>query len=184
MWRRTEVGVSEDAIGGRFQDGEPDAIRLAYERYSAMVYTIALRSLESPAEAEDVTQQVFVSAWRSRSHYDPTRASLGTWLVGIARHAVADAHERRHREHRKANAVAAHALTHVAENPAGDVVDQVLVAQALSQLGSPQREILELAFFEDLTHTQIAERMNLPLGTVKSHITRSLRRLRTRMEGQ
>lgn len=173
----------EDTLDARFRDGSPDAVRLAYDRYGAMVYSLARRSLGTAADAEDVTQQVFVAAWRSRERFDPARASLGAWLAGITRHAVADAHERRSRDRRNVSAVvAADPGSVVEENPAGRVVDSVLVAQALADLGSPQREILELAFYGDLTHTQIAERTGLPLGTVKSHITRGLRRLRTQME--
>lgn len=172
-----------DALGASFRAGAPDAVREAYARYAALVYTLALRSLGSVSEAEDVTQQVFVSAWRSRSRFDPGRAELGAWLVGITRHTVADAHERRARERRTVDAAATHAPEVVDEGLAGRVVDQVLVAQAMAELGSPQREILELAFYRDLTHSQIAAATGLPLGTVKSHIARGLRRMRARMEG-
>lgn len=165
-----------------FRAGDSDAVRAVYDRWSAMVFTLALRSLRSRADAEDVTQQVFLSAWRARESYDPTRAALPTWLMGIARRAVADTHARRGREARDAGAVAAKREP-PADNPTAHVVDQVLVAQALSEFGPPRREILELAFFEDLTHTQIAQKMDLPVGTVKSHLTRSLKRLRTTMEG-
>ena len=173
----------EDTLDARFRGGSRDGVRLVYDRYGAMVYTLARRSLGTAADAEDGTQQVFVAAWRSRERFDPDRASLGAWLAGITRHAIADAHERRSREHRSAHAALSADVESVAENPASRVVDQVLVTQALAELGSPQRELLELAFFGDLTHSQIAQRTGLPLGTVKSHISRGLRRLRTQMEG-
>ena len=175
------VLVEPDALDDAFRTGQPDAVRAAYDRYSPMVYTLAIRSLGAVADAEDVTQQVFVSAWRGRGRFDPARGPLAAWLVGIARHTIADAHERRSREARS-SAAAERDHEPVVEHT-GQVVDQVVVADALADLGSPQKEILQLAFFADLTHTQIAERLELPLGTVKSHITRSLRRLRQRMEG-
>ncbi|HEX5534574.1 MAG TPA: sigma-70 family RNA polymerase sigma factor [Actinomycetales bacterium] len=178
-----EVRV-EDTLDARFRSGSPDAVRHAYDRYGAMVYTLARRSLGTAADAEDVTQQVFVAAWRSRERFDPARGTLAAWLAGITRYAVADAHDRRSREQRSAHAALSAEADGVTENPAARVVDQVLVAQALAELGSPQRELLELAFFGDLTHVQIAQRTGLPLGTVKSHISRGLRRLRTQMEGQ
>src|SRR5690606_9282356 len=131
------------------------------------------------ADAEDVTQQVFVSAWRPRDRFGPQRAPIGAWLSGITRYAAADALRRRARDRSDlAEAGGARGPDRTAER-----VDQGGGAQALVELGPPQQDVLELAFFERLTHTEIAERMDLPLGTVKSHITRGLRRLRTRMEG-
>ncbi|MEE6271841.1 RNA polymerase sigma factor [Georgenia wangjunii] len=177
------VLVDPDALDDAFRTGRPEAVRAAYDRYSPMVYTLAIRSLGAVADAEDVTQQVFVSAWRGRERFDPARGPLAAWLVGITRHAIADAHERRTRDARAAAAAVHGAGAEAVVEHTGQVVDQVVVADALAELGSPQKEILQLAFFADLTHTQIADRLELPLGTVKSHITRSLRRLRQRMEG-
>lgn len=178
------AAVDEDALEAAFRAGRPEAVRDVYERFSPMVFSIARRSLGNVADAEDVTQQVFVSAWRSRERFDPDRARIGAWLVGITRHAVADAHERRSRERRTEDALSATAEPLTA--PSGEhperVVDRVIVTDAIESLGDPQRAIMSLAFFEDLTHGQIAARLDLPLGTVKSHITRSLRRLRARME--
>ncbi|WP_341358580.1 sigma-70 family RNA polymerase sigma factor [Georgenia sp. M64] len=178
------AAVDEDALEAAFRAGRPEAVRDVYERFSPMVFSIARRSLGNVADAEDVTQQVFVSAWRSRERFDPDRARIGAWLVGITRHAVADAHERRSRERRTEDALSATAEPLTA--PPGEhperVVDRVIVTDAIESLGDPQRAIMSLAFFEDLTHGQIAARLDLPLGTVKSHITRSLRRLRARME--
>jgi RNA polymerase sigma-70 factor (ECF subfamily) len=182
-----DVDDDLDALEADFRAGHPDAVRAAYDRFSPMVYTLARRSLGNAADAEDVTQQVFVSAWRSRERFDPDRARLGAWLVGITRHTVADAHERRSRERRADDAAlsAAPAPTALPPDPPEHperVVERVVVADAMATLGDPQREIMTLAFYADLTHSQIAERLGLPLGTVKSHITRSLRRLRARME--
>lgn len=175
------VHTEADTLGHDFRAGHTDGVRAAYERYSPMVYTLALRSLGAAADAEDVTQQVFVAAWRARERFDPDRGPLAGWLVGITRHTIADTHVRRSRDARSVSAVTNQ--PEYALEPTGEVVDQVFVADALAELGSPQKEIMYLAFFADLTHTQIAERLSLPLGTVKSHIARSLRKLRQRMEG-
>ncbi|MBO9556345.1 MAG: sigma-70 family RNA polymerase sigma factor [Cellulomonas sp.] len=177
---RDEDREAVDRLGLAFAAGDEAAVREAYERWSALVHTIALRSLGTVAEAEEVTQQVFVDAWRSRHRFDPSRARLPAWLVGITRHAVADAHERRARDRRLSGAVPP---VRESVGAADDrVVDRVLVADELARLGDPQRTILRLAFYDDLTHDQIATRLDLPLGTVKSHLRRSLARLRTRWE--
>lgn len=179
--------VDEEAADARlaedFAAGRPGAVHAVYRRWSPLVYTIALRSLGSVADAEDATQQVFVAAWRGRSGYDAARAPLASWLVGITRHVVADVHARRARDRRAQDAAttALHEPAAEPEDPAR-VVDRVVVADAVAGLGEPQRQILALAFYDDLTHAQIAERVGLPLGTVKSHIRRSLQRLRTRLE--
>lgn len=180
----TAVPDDVDHVGRAFAAGDEAAIGEAYRRWAALVHTVAVRSLGNASEAEDVTQQVFVEAWRGRARFDPDRARLPAWLLGIARHAVADAHERRARDRRLAQApeVVAEADPVPAEGLDQRVVDRVVVADALAGLGHPQGTILRLAFFEDLTHDQIAARLGMPLGTVKSHVRRSLARLRDRWE--
>jgi len=180
-----EIDDGVSALGASFAAGDETAVREAYRRWATLVHTIALRSLGSVAEAEDVTQQVFVDAWRSRTRFDPTRSRLPAWLIGIARHAVADAHARRARDGRLEVAAGASASAEATGTAPGHdqrVVDRVVVRDELDRLGDPQRTILRLAFYDDLTHEQIARRLDLPLGTVKSHVRRSLARLRNRWE--
>ena len=163
----------------RFQLGDERALVAAYERWSALVYTLALRSLGRASDAEDVLQRTFVSAWEGRAKYDPERGHLSAWLVGISRHRIADALEARSRlrdlDERLRAAVG---------DPGGgtDLADRLLIADEIARLDTTPREVVRLAFYDDLTHTQIAERLGLPVGTVKSHIRRSLYRLRARLE--
>lgn len=180
-----EVGMEQqdlEALGRTFAAGDPEALRGAYERFAPLVFTLALRAVQNRQDAEDIAQQVFVAAWRSRASFDAERAALGPWLVGITRNKIHDLYDLRTRSRRNEAGVAqtAHG-ERIAANPEASVLDRVLVIDALERLGSPQKEILELAFYDDLTHATIAERMNLPLGTVKSHINRSLRKLREAM---
>ncbi|MGF1662202.1 MAG: RNA polymerase sigma factor [Kineosporiaceae bacterium] len=170
-------------IGAAFAAGEEWALAEAYQRWAGAVHAAAVRSLRSAEDAEDVTQQVFVSAWRARQGFDHSRGPLPAWLTGIARHAVADAWADRARAARRQAAAAATVLEDRVDAVDGPATDRVAVLDALADEGEPARSIVRLAFLHDLTHQQVAERLGLPLGTVKSHIRRSLVRLRSRMEG-
>jgi RNA polymerase sigma factor (sigma-70 family) len=176
----------DQEVGRRFAAGDEQALAWAYERWAGQVHGMAVRAFGSGPDAEDVTQQTFVSAWTGRSGYRPEKGPLPAWLVGVARHKIADTWARRDKERRQTEA----AMSEMQSGTSGPVTagvdtavaDRVLLLDELDLLGQPQRGIIELAFFEDLTHAQIATRTGLPLGTVKSHIRRTLERLRTRLE--
>jgi RNA polymerase sigma-70 factor (ECF subfamily) len=179
----TTTPSDDTDLADEFGDGDERVLRAVYERWSPLVHTLALRSLGDVAAAEDVTQQVFVRAWRSRATFDRERAPLGAWLVGITRNCITDAHADRTRRLRLAHAVAAEEVTAASDVDETDgLAERVLVAGELERLDEVPRTVMRLAFYEELSHREIAERLGLPLGTVKSHIRRSLARLRTRLE--
>lgn len=179
----TDSALPAEDLAARLRGGEQDALAEAYRRHSRLVHTLALRALGNHHDAEDVTQQVFVSAWRGRHGLDPAQGPLAAWLVGITRNAIADLQAQRARTVRDLHAVAAQA-SNTAQAPLdGAVADRVLVAGALASLGEPRATILRLALGEGHTHEEIARRLGLPLGTVKSHVRRGLLQLREMIKG-
>ena len=168
-----------DTLVTDFVAGEERALEEIYGKYSALVFTVALRSLGDTSEAEDVTQKVFVAAWTGRHNFRPERASLPAWLLGITRNKVVDAHQARGKQRRIATEMA------VKMPPPPEPVDvaaRLIIAEEISRLDEVPQRVLRMAFYEDLTHAQIAERLSLPPGTVKSHIRRSLIKLKRRLE--
>jgi len=170
-----------DDLEASFLAGEPDALRQAYDAHGPLVYTLCARSLGREL-AGDVTQDVFAAGWLARGSYDPSRGSLAGWLVGIARNKIVDQLRRNGRR------PASEPLppTDLPQVPTVEVVDsladRLLLADAMSQLAGRARQLIELSFYEDLSHHEIADRCNLPLGTVKSDIRRGLSRMRRHLE--
>ncbi len=164
-----------------FRAGREASLRAAYDRWGGLVFAYCVRSLAVRADAEEAAAQVFVSAWRGRGGFDPARGSLGGWLLGIARREVADRRRAAAREQALRDALCAVAGAEAAGSPE-DLVDRLLVADELARLRPEQRRAVGLAFFDGLTHEQVASAMGLPLGTAKTHIRRGLAVLRRRLE--
>lgn len=175
--------MSDDDLAWRFAAGEPETLRAVFDRHGPAVQRLARASLSDGADVDDVVQATFVSAWSGRHTYDPEKAGLLAWLLGIARRRIVDLLRARGRQHRDSAAAAAvaPAAEVVAESPER-VLDRLVIADELTRLPDPQREVLHLAFYADLTHTQIAERTGLPLGTVKSHLRRGMQHLRSQLD--
>ena len=125
---------------------------------------------------------MFVSAWTSRGSYDPSKAKLSTWLVVITRRRVADMHESRTRMKAIREQVERTTRPDDLVRQPPDPVDSILVADEIDRLEPRAQQVVRLAFFDDLTHQEISRRLDMPLGTVKSHIRRSLISMRDRLE--
>ncbi|WP_210650119.1 RNA polymerase sigma factor [Nocardioides sp. SYSU D00065] len=185
------TGLQENAqddvvsLATRLVAGDETALETIYDRWSALVHTYALRALGDAHDAEDVTQQVFVSAWRSRHTLNPSPSALPAWLVGIARHKVADVRAARARDAHRVESAAAlgEGRDAVVQSADDEVAERLVVRQAVDDLPDPRRTIVLLAFWEGLSHAEIAESVGLPLGTVKSHVRRGLLKIHEQLEG-
>ncbi|WP_221359648.1 sigma-70 family RNA polymerase sigma factor [Streptomyces beigongshangae] len=179
---RTREPLTDEELARGLARGDESCLAAAHDRWSPLVHKLARRALGDDREAEDVAQQVFLGVWRGRHGYRPERGTLTGWIVGIARRKIADAlAARTRRAELVASAGAVLLLAGPADGRTESVLDRVLVGRELARLPATQRRILRLAFYEDLTQTQIARRTGLPLGTVKSHARRGLHQLRHRL---
>jgi RNA polymerase sigma-70 factor (ECF subfamily) len=172
---------SDDELAEQLRAGDERALRAAYDRHGGSVLYLAQRLLGNRADAEDVTQLTFVAAWAGRDTFDPQRGTILSWLLGIARRKAVDRLRSAARDHRIAESVQAQLPAEEWQTPER-IIDRLVVADELARLPGEQRRTLELAFFDDLTHPQIAAVTGLPLGTVKSHIRRGMANLRRRWE--
>lgn len=166
----------------RFQAGDGAALREAYDRFSGMVLRVGLLRLGNQHDAEDLVQMVFVRAWKGRAGFDPAKGSIGAWLLGITRRLIADRYAALDRDRKIVAAAEKIAPADVVSAPADRVVDRVVVGNELDKLPAEQRRVVLLAFYGELSHSQIAATTGLPIGTVKSHIRRALIQLRKRWE--
>jgi RNA polymerase sigma factor (sigma-70 family) len=184
---RYSAGVATDgntttspSLDAAFAAGHAD-LRSVYDAHGSLVYRICRKSLDEHT-ANDVTQEVFVSAWKARDQYDPARGTLAAWLVGITKRRIIDhlRSEGRHADRRTGEPTEISDPGGEAE--IGRTVDRMLVAEALRQLPERARQVITLAYLEGLTHPEITDRTGLPLGTVKSDIRRGLARIRENWE--
>lgn len=162
----------------RVAAGDADALRELYDRYGRVVYSFAYRIVGDAGLAEECVQDVFVTLWRRADRYDPERAKLTTWLFVVARNRAIELVRARARR-----ATPEEEIDVPGSAPdAADVVSAADTAQrlaeAMAELPEPQLEVLRLAFFDGLSHAEIAELIGIPLGTVKGRVRLALDRLR------
>jgi RNA polymerase sigma factor (sigma-70 family) len=170
--------VDDPGLAERFRDGDPDAVRAVYRRYAGSMLVLARSRLADPEQAHDAVQQAFLQAWRAAASYDPSRP-LATWLYSITRRVCVDLYRRDRRRP---------VLTETGDAPDGAVGDVAPdgverswaaheVRGAVDGLRPEERDIIRLAYFDGLSLPEVAERLGLPLGTVKSRSFRAYRRL-------
>ena len=167
--------------------GDHAALAELYDRHGRLVYSLALRVLRDQGDAEDVVQEVFSQAWRQASRYESTRGQVVAWLMNLARSRAIDRlRSRRARPETGANDVEADRVLDLAlpideQLALSDQAERIRAA--VERLSLVQRVAIELAFYEGLTHVEIAERLELPLGTVKTRIRQGLSKLKERLAG-
>lgn len=171
--------------------GNTAAMDLLYDRYNRPVYSFAYRMLGDREHAEELLQEVFLRAWRRCSRFSDTRGSLISWLLSITHNMAIDELRKQQRRPRKAESVEPDALLGTLQDTAVPVETQAILADrqrmvrgALAGLPENQRLVLEMGYFNGLTQREIAERLNVPLGTIKTRMRLGLRKLQDSVDIQ
>jgi RNA polymerase sigma-70 factor (ECF subfamily) len=182
-----DVATADRAALERMARGDEDALAELYDRHGRLVYSLALRIVRDQRDAEEIVQEVFAQAWRQSGRYSAGRGSVVGWMLTLTRSRAID----RVRGRRARPEAASH------ETAMADLPDNAMAADeqlasaaraaqvraALDSLPFLQRTAIELAFYDGLTHAEIADRLEQPLGTVKTRIRQGLLKLRDRLAG-
>jgi RNA polymerase sigma factor (sigma-70 family) len=173
----TTVALDDVDVASWFASGDADSVRVVYQTYGRLVFAIAYKVLGDTGLAEDATQQTFVQAWRAADSYDPGRP-LGAWLTTIARRVAIDVYRREKRHRNLDNVDTSDSPSLVTLPPSAEQIhDVAAVRRALDELPTPDRELIRMQHFDELSQAEVASRLDIPLGTVKSRTFRAHRRL-------
>ncbi len=175
---------SDDELLTSIQGKDVRALEALYDRHRVLAYSIALRTLSSPLDAEDVVQEAFLNVWRSAGTYRPDRSSPRSWLLSIVHHRSID--KLRSRQSRLQPTALEEGMnvpdgTDVWREVSGNLTGED-VRHAMAQLPAEQRQTIELAYFKGYTHSQISQVMQVPLGTVKGRMRIGLHKLKSLLE--
>jgi RNA polymerase sigma-70 factor (ECF subfamily) len=183
FWQIERCVDDLETVIDRVAAGDQAAFATVYDQLASTVFGVARRVLRDPTQAEEVTQEVFTEIWRHAARFDSGRGSVRTWALTIAHRRAVDRvrSEQAHRDRQTRTAAIDLTVDPSPEDSAVDIEDRERARAALADLSDAQREALELAFYDGLTHVQIAERLGVALGTVKTRIRDGLIRLRATM---
>ena len=179
--------AADHAALERMARGDHEALAELYDRHGRLVFSLALRILRDQGDAEDIVQEVFAQAWRQAARYESSRGNVIAWLLNLTRSRAIDRlRGRRARPDTAAGDPSTLELPDLSQ-PVDEQIalstEAARIRAAVDELSVLQRVAIELAFYEGLTHVEIAERLELPLGTVKTRIRQGLLKLRERLAG-
>jgi RNA polymerase sigma-70 factor, ECF subfamily len=182
------VDLSDVDLIGRASEGDARALEVLYDRYSRVVFSFALRIVGDPQVAEEVLQEVFFRAWQQGSAFKVARGSFITWLLSITHNMAIDEVRRRRRRPQKADSESPEEVLAAVPDTSTDVEEEVwlgslraTILAALENLPPAQRDAIEMAYFQGLTQREISERLNQPLGTIKTRMRLGLQKLREQL---
>ena len=164
----------------KLRSGDPGALEDLYDRYTPLLYSVAMRILRSATDAEDAVQQAWVQVWKSAGRYEPKRGPVAAWLLTVTRTRALDLYRSLSSRKRAEGQVDPEPVNTPAD-PLGSATQGQLSERVRTALGSlpiQQRQVIEIAYFEGLSQTEVATRLGAPLGTVKSWTRQGLIRLR------
>lgn len=176
----TDTAREDNDLLNRIRQGDQDAMAAIFRRYGGAVFSVALRILRDPSQAEDVMQEILFQLWRSSESFVHGRGSLGAWLVVVARNRSIDALRRRKPTDSVEDVILASKQDLASEAERNTMI--LKVRSYMVSLPPEQQKSIEMAFFEGLSHTEIAARTGDPLGTVKTRIRLALLSLRKALE--
>jgi len=183
MAHREGQGETEDALLVRVGKKDSQAFETIYDRYGGGVFSLAVKMLRDRQAAEEVAQEVFLAIWRGARDFDPARGSARSWILSLAHHKSVDAVRRQRLRTAEPLSDTMIADTDVARD-ALRVAAGAEVKQALASLSDAQREAIVFAYYGGYTQQEIAKRLGVPLGTVKTRMRDGMLRLRTALEPQ
>ena len=178
--RAAPASRAERRLSAALRRGDQGALARVHAQYGPTVFGYLVQTLRDHAAAEDVFQQVLTEVWRRGPEYDPSRASMLTWILTIARSRAIDELRRRRPEPQDPGTLPEQPV----DAPQDDLIDRWRVSHLLRQLPEEERRLLELRFYGELSQTEIAARTGLPVGTVKSRMVRGLERLRAALDAE
>ena len=175
-------GLNDGALISAIRSGNQDAMAQLYDRYSAVVYSVALRVLGDTGAAEDILQEIFMQLWRNPGSFDAGRGNLAPWLAVIARNRAVDLLRKRRPQTEISETIVSVESDLAAETDRGRITEKV--RGVLKEMPAPQRKALEMAYFEGYSHSEISEKTGEPLGTIKTRIRSGLILLRKAVEAR